>query len=108
MQVKFHGVEFLETTPKFRKRKKNSSSCVYVLHKTSHQEISRPSRAVTAKKCTQKCNARAELLFLLLSLLLLFFDVLVAFAVVVAKSFLLSFDLEMITSRVRQQNPDNK
>ena len=86
MQVKFHGVEFLETTPKFRKRKKNSSSCVYVLHKTSHQEISRASRAVTAKKCTKKSNARAVLLFWLLSLLLLFFDVLVAVAVIVAKA----------------------
>ena len=53
----------METAPKFRKRKKNSSSCVYVLHKTSHQEISRPSRAVTAKKCTKKCNGKAELLF---------------------------------------------
>ena len=39
-------VEFLETAPKCRRRKKNSSLCVYVLHKTSHQEISRPSRAV--------------------------------------------------------------
>ena len=61
--MKFPRVEFLETAPKFRKRKKNSSSCVFVLHKTSHQEISRPSRAVTEKKCTKKCNARAELLF---------------------------------------------
>ena len=59
----FCGDEFLETASKFRKRKKNSSSCVYVLHKTCHQEISRPGRAVTATKCTQKCNARAELLF---------------------------------------------
>ena len=33
----------------------------HVLHKTSHQEISRPSRALTAKKCTNKCNARVEL-----------------------------------------------
>ena len=64
-------VEFLEPAPKLRK--KNSSSCVYVLHKTSHQEISRPSRTVTAKICTKKCNARAELLFWLLSLLL--FDI---------------------------------
>ena len=58
------------TAPKFRKRNKNSSSCVYVLQKTSHQEISRPSRAVTANKCTKKYNARAELLFWLVSLLL--------------------------------------
>ena len=80
--MKFPGVEFLETTPKFRKRKKNSSSCVKVLHKTSHQEISRPSRAVTEKKCTKKCNARSELLFWLLGLL--FFDVLFSVAVAVA------------------------
>ena len=66
--MKFPRVEFLETAPKFRKRKK-ISLCVYVLHKTSHQEISRPSRAVTAKKCTKKCNAVAEVLFRLLSLL---------------------------------------
>ena len=72
MLVKFAGVKFLETTPKFRKRMKNSSLCVYVLH----QEISHPSRAVTAMKCTKMCNARAELLFGLLSLLL--FDALIA------------------------------
>ena len=59
----FSGIELLETVPKFRKRKKNLPSCVYVLHKTPHQEISRPSRAVTAKKCVKKCKARAELLF---------------------------------------------
>ena len=47
--MKFSGDEFLEIAPKFRKRKKNSSLCVYVLRKTFHQEISRPSRAVTAK-----------------------------------------------------------
>ena len=68
--MKFPGVKFLETTPKFKKRKKNASSCVYVLHKTSHQEISRRSRAVMAKKCTIKCNAHTELLFFLLSLVL--------------------------------------
>ena len=68
-RVKFSGDEFLETAPKFRKRKKNYSSCVYDLHKTCHQEISRPSGAVTAKKCTKKCNARAELLFWLQTLL---------------------------------------
>ena len=74
--MKFPGVEFLETAPKFRKRKKTSSSCVYVLHETSDQEISRSSRAVTAKKFTEKFNARAELLFWLQNLLL--FDVFVA------------------------------
>ena len=66
----FPEVEFFKTAPKFRKRKNNSSSCVYVLHKTSLQKISRPSRAVTAKKYTKKCTARAEFLFWLLSVLL--------------------------------------
>ena len=61
--MKLPGVECLETAPKFRKRKKNSSSCVYVLNKMSHEEISCPGRAVAAKKGTKKCNARAELLF---------------------------------------------
>ena len=32
------------TTFKFRKRKKNRSSCLYVFHKTAHQENSRRSR----------------------------------------------------------------
>ena len=64
------GVEFLETVPNFRKGKKSSSSSVYVLHKTSHQDISHPSRGVTANKCTKKCNALAELLLWLSSLLL--------------------------------------
>ena len=72
----------METVAKFRKKNKNSSSCVDVHHKTYHQEISRRSRAVTVRKCTKKCNTRAELLFWLLSILL--FDVLVAVAVVVA------------------------
>ena len=43
MKVKFPEVEFLVTAVKLRRRKKNSSSCVYAVHKTSHQEISRPS-----------------------------------------------------------------
>ena len=63
MWVKFSGDEFLETVPQSRKRKKNSSPSVYVLHKTCHQEISRSSRAVTANKCTKKCNAPAECCF---------------------------------------------
>ena len=68
--MKFPGVELLETAPKFRKRKENLSSCIYVLHKMSYQEILSPNQAVTAKKCTKKCNVRAELVFWLLSLLL--------------------------------------
>ena len=70
MYVEFSGDEFLETAPKFRKRKKTSSSCVYVLHKTYHQEISRPSRSVTAKKCIKRYNAGKDLLFWLQNLLL--------------------------------------
>ena len=38
--------------------------------KTCHKKISRPSRAVTAKKCTKKFNSRAELLFWFQNLLL--------------------------------------
>ena len=48
--MKFSGDELLETAPKLRKRKKNSSSCVYVLHKTCRQEISRPSRVASDGK----------------------------------------------------------
>ena len=40
---------------KFRKRKRKSLACVHVLKKTCS--------AVTAKKCTKKRDARAELLF---------------------------------------------
>ena len=32
----FHGVEFLRTLSRFKKRKENSSSYVHVLHKTRH------------------------------------------------------------------------
>ena len=63
--MKFPRVEFLETAPKFRKRKENSS-CVYVPNKMSHREIPRCSRAVTAKKCTKKCNARADVVILVI------------------------------------------
>ena len=47
------------------------------------------SRIVTAKKCTKKCDAHAKLLFCLIKLLV-FFDVLIAIAVVVEKSSLFS------------------
>ena len=36
----------------------------------TYWEISRRIRAVTAKKCTKKCDARIELLFCFLNLLL--------------------------------------
>ena len=67
LQGKFPGVELLETAFKFRKRKARSVFTSST-DKTSHQESSRPSRALTAKKCTKKCNVRAGLLFWLLSL----------------------------------------
>ena len=44
----------------FRKREKNSSRYAYVLHEKARQGISCRSRAVIAKKCSKKYNARAE------------------------------------------------
>ena len=52
MQANFPEVDFLGTTLKFRKRKKNPSSLVYVLNKTWNLAFSSCSRAGTAKKCT--------------------------------------------------------
>ena len=57
------------------RERKNSASWVYVLQKTSHKEILRHVRAVTANYCTSKCAARAKILF---------FDVFVAVSVPVA------------------------
>ena len=74
----------MESTPKFRKRKENSLSCLNILHKTCHQEISRPSHAVTSKKCTKKCSACAELLFNGYKPCC-YFDVLIAVAVALLK-----------------------
>ena len=48
MEVKFPELNSLR--PQFRKRK-----CVYVLHKTSHQSISRPSRTGTATHVQSCC-----------------------------------------------------
>ena len=53
---------------KFRLRKQFLSSLVLVLHKKA---FSGRSRALTGKKCTKICDARAELLFCLFNLLLL-------------------------------------
>ena len=50
----FPGVDFLGTALNFRKRKKNSSSLVCVLHKTWNYAFSRRSRSETAEKCTRK------------------------------------------------------
>ena len=60
-------VGFLGTVLKFRKRKKNSQSLVYILHKTGNQAFSRRSRVVTARKCTKKHDARGKLLFCLIN-----------------------------------------
>ena len=60
------GVEFLWIMSKFHKRNKISSLLVSVLQKTRNWAFSSRSRAKTAKKCTKKCDARAELLFCLL------------------------------------------
>ena len=58
-------VDFLGTALKFRKREKNSYSLVLytsAVHKTWNK-ASHCSRVVTAKKCKDKCDAPAELLF---------------------------------------------
>ena len=47
----------------FRKRKRKSLSCVHVLQKTWNLAFLHRCRAVTAKKCTKKRDARAKLLF---------------------------------------------
>ena len=55
MQTNLPRDESLGTAIKFnRKKKKNSPSCVNVLHKTSHQDISRRGRAMTATKCATR------------------------------------------------------
>ena len=79
--MNFPGTEFLETESKYKSRKKTWSFCVYHLHKTSREGISRRSRAVTAKKWTKKLAARSKLFF---SYQNYFFAVLVAVNVIVA------------------------
>ena len=79
--MNFPGTEFLETESKYKSRKKTWSCCVYHLHKTSREGISRRSRAVTAKKCTKKLAARSKLFFAHQNY---FFAVLVAVNVIVA------------------------
>ena len=39
MSVNFNWIVFLETDPKFRRRKKSLSGCVFVLHKTSNYTL---------------------------------------------------------------------
>ena len=54
MWERFPGVDFLGAGLKFKKRKENSSSLVYVLHNSWKEAFSRRSREVMAKKCTKK------------------------------------------------------
>ena len=72
-------------TLKFRKRKKNSSSLVYVLLNTSNSAFSRRGRAVKAKKCTKKAWCTCRVVVLLIGTYC-FFDVLVPVAAVVCKA----------------------
>ena len=67
--MNFPGIEFLATEPKLRRRNKNSSWCVCVLHKTWSLAFSRRRRLVTNWN-EQKSAARAKLLFCLLNVLL--------------------------------------
>ena len=105
MQVKFPGVRFLETAPKFRKPdKKNSSSCVYVFHITTHWEILRPSCAVTAKKCSKKWLLRS-----LSQLFVCLFFFLVAFSLPSPSSLLkLPKNRELKQRQRRQQRERHK
>ena len=73
------GVEFQGTITKFRKRNKISSSLVYVLHKTWNKAFSRRSRAKTTKKCTKNWKSVMHVHHTL-TLLIVYFDVLVAVA----------------------------
>ena len=63
MLAHFSGVEFLKAVSNFRKRKRKSLSCVHVLDKAWNKAFSRCTRAATAKKWTEKSDARAKLLF---------------------------------------------
>ena len=54
--------------PSLETKRKLLPSCVYS-HRTSHEEISRCGRVVTAKKCTKTCAARTKLLLCIINLL---------------------------------------
>ena len=49
-----------------KKRKRKLLSCDLTFHKTCNKTVSHRSLAVTAKKCTKKCDAHAKLLLKLL------------------------------------------
>ena len=64
------GVQIIKNVLKYRKRKRKSSSCVHLLHKTWNWALSRRSRAVTAKECTITSDASASCCFAYLNLML--------------------------------------
>ena len=61
MWANFPGADFLGNPSQVQKEREKSSSLTNVI-----LAFSRGSRAVTAKKCTKKCDAREKLLLLLL------------------------------------------
>ena len=81
MQAKVPGVDFCEDGALVHRRLSTPS---IKRDMTRHFPVD-CSRIMTAKKYTKKCDARAKLLVCLIKLLVFFFDVLIAIAVVVAK-----------------------
>ena len=71
MQANFSEFDFLGTALKLRKRRTVSSSLVYVLHKheVRHFHVVVVQKQQT-EKCTKKRDARANLLFCSINLLL--------------------------------------
>ena len=71
MLPKFSGVKSERTVFKFRKNNKKIC-CVHLVYKVNawNWEVSRRSRATSAKKCTKKRDARAKFLLCYLNLLL--------------------------------------
>ena len=65
MLAKFSGVKSEKTVSKFRKRKRQFLRCARLLRKAGawNREVSRRSRATTAKRRTKQRDARAQLLF---------------------------------------------
>ena len=62
----YPGTKLVRVAYKLRKKMKNLSSCVHVLHKTLMWSFHVVVLQRTAKKCTKMWNARAERLFLLI------------------------------------------
>ena len=65
LRQNFPGVEFLET---WVQKEKEFTTVCFIFHKTSHKEISRSGRSVTAKLCAKRCATHAKLLFCLVEL----------------------------------------